>query len=479
MPNSTTICVTFVTLLLASRVSSYAVPKAKLPSLFSVKTIGSRAPNFGEPSLSLRMSGSDSSDDKDFYPSSSTPATTGTTNDSSSSKREMLKFAVPALGIFLASPLLSNIDNAFVGKTVGTKGLAALSPATICTDQMLYLFSFISRATTGLVSRAHGLKTDPDEKNEAAAKAGSAPISVALASGFLLSVFYAFFTPAMLAGLNVAPALRGSAASYIYWRGAITWAALAQSVALAIMLSTKDAITPLKIVALAAGVNVIGDFLLCVFPFQWGVSGAAAATTFATLFSSAFMVKALKKKNILPKIRVPSRKDMSSLLEFTGPLLGITITRLLGFVNMQRTAMTLGVKQTAAYQLSVNLMIFFLFFAEPLSQLSQTQLPELIDAGDGAQVKSKLKSILSLGAISSLVIGSIAGLTTFFGPSFFSSDPAVQALSKGSAFSLFVAVATAIFTSKYGFGKETKTIDHSLNRIFTGPILFLLLLHHW
>eukprot|EP00536_Pseudo-nitzschia_multiseries_P009061 jgi/Psemu1/241772/estExt_Genewise1.C_2450027 len=358
----------------------------------------------------------------------------------------MLKFAIPALGIFLANPLLSNIDNAFVGKTVGTEGLAALSPATICTDQMLYLFSFLSRATTGLVSRARGLETDPEEKRKAVAEAGSAPLTVALASGFLLSIFYAFFTPNLLSMLKVTPALRGSATSYIYWRGAIAWAALAQSVSLSILLATRDAITPLKIVALAAGVNVIGDYLLCVFPLQWGVSGAAAATTFATIYSSIFMVRGLKKKGILPKIRLPSRKELLSLMEFTGPLLGITITRLAGFVNMQRTAMTLGVKQTAAYQVCLNLMIFFLLFAEPLSQLSQTQLPELIDAGDGEQVKSNLKSVLSLGAMASLVIGGVAGLATYFGSSIFSSDPIVQGFAKEAAPSLFLAVATAIFT---------------------------------
>jgi hypothetical protein len=74
------------------------------------------------------------------------------------SKRAMLGFAIPALGIYLTNPLLSNIDNAFVGRTIGTAGLAALSPATICTDQMLYLFSFLGRATTGLVSRAYACK---------------------------------------------------------------------------------------------------------------------------------------------------------------------------------------------------------------------------------------------------------------------------------------------------------------------------------
>ena len=333
---------------------------------------------------------------------------------STASKREMMKFAVPALGIYLANPMLSNIDNGFVGKTVGTQGLAALSPATICTDQMIYLFSFLSRATTGLVSRAYGSKSDTEEKKEAAAQAGSAPLTVSLICGVLLSVFYAFFTPNMLAALNVTPALRGQAASYIWWRGSIAWAALSQGVALSIMMATRDAITPLKIIALSAVVNIIGDFMLCVWPIQWGVSGAAAATAFATLFSSSFMIRGLKRKGILPKIRLPTKKEILQLTEFTGPLLAITITRLIGFVSMQRAAMTLGVKQLAAYQLCINLVIFFLLFAEPLSQLSQTQLPALIDAGDGDQVRSNLKSVLILGLFTALGIGSVAGLSVFF-----------------------------------------------------------------
>jgi hypothetical protein len=81
------------------------------------------------------------------------------------SKRALLSFAIPALGIYLTNPLLSNMDNAFVGQTIGTTGLAALSPATICIDQMLYLFNFLSRATTGLVARAYDDDTDHDDSN--------------------------------------------------------------------------------------------------------------------------------------------------------------------------------------------------------------------------------------------------------------------------------------------------------------------------
>jgi Na+-driven multidrug efflux pump len=375
-------------------------------------------------------------------------------SEEGASKRKMLGFAIPALGIYLANPLLSNIDNAFVGKTMGTTGLAAMSPATICTDQMLYLFSFLARATTGLVSSAYGSKTEENEKKKAASEAGSAPLTVSLISGFLLTIFYALFTPKMLSALDVTPALRGSAASYIYWRGAIAWAALAQSVCLSVIMATRDAVTPLKIVGIAAIVNLVGDYLLCVWPLRLGCSGAAAATAFATLFSSGFMVKALKKKGILPRVRMPTRKQIAGLMEFTGPLLAITITRLIGFVLMQRKAMTLGVNHTAAYQMSINLVIFYLLFAEPLSQLSQTRLPALIEAQDGKAVSANLRSVLSLGALTALTVGGIAGLSVFYGSSLFSSDLAVQALSKEASFSLFVTVVTAIFAGKLKLPSE-------------------------
>eukprot|EP00978_Attheya_sp_CCMP212_P010652 scaffold25922_cov55-Attheya_sp.AAC.10 len=333
----------------------------------------------------------------------------GETSDSTpkrktASKREMMGFAIPALGIFLTNPLLSNIDNAFVGTTTGAVGLAALSPATICTDQVLYLFSFLARATTGLVSRAYAIPNNDQTKEsgepcntEAAREAASAPLTMSLICGLILSVGYAFFTPAMLRGLNVDPALRSKAASYIYWRGAVAWAALAQACSLQVLLATRDATTPLIIVSTAAALNVVGDYLFCAWPFRWGCAGAAAATSMATLLSSGLLLKSLHQKKLLPKVRWPKRKELASLSEFTGPLLAITITRLVGFVAMQKRAMTLGLQPLAAYQLCINVVTFFLLFAEPLSQLSQTKLPALVDADDGDSILANLHSILTLG----------------------------------------------------------------------------------
>lgn len=394
-----------------------------------VTTKGSDAVSLGGP---LEASVSKNYDDEE------SPTNTAT----SSSKRKMMSFALPALGIFLANPLLSNIDNAFVGRTAGTAGLAALSPATICTDQMIYLFSFLGRATTGIVARAYGTEGDTDAAREAA----SAPLTVSIVCGIILSVVYAYYTPTMLSMLKVDPALRTASASYIYWRGAISWATLAQATALSILLATRDAKTPLLIVALAAVVNVIGDAAMCVWPLRMGCAGAAAATAFATLFSSSFMLRVLAKKKLLPRIRLPNKSEMYSLLEYTGPLLAITITRLIGFLSMQSAAMKLGVQSLAAYQLCINAMTFFLLFGEPLSQLSQTQLPAMMDANDGASIRATLKSILTLAGITALSVGILPYLFLTFGAGAFSTDAAVQLVTRQTAPAIFLAVATAIMT---------------------------------
>jgi len=364
---------------------------------------------------------------------------------SDSSKRQMLKFAVPALGIYLMQPLLSNIDNSFVGRTVGRAGLAALSPATLCIDQALYLFSFLSRATTGLASRAYASNTSDGKGNvEAARNAASPALTVSLVCGAALTLIYSLRTPSLLKILNVDPQLRTSATSYIHWRGATAWAAMAQNVCLSLFMVTRDVITPLKIISCAAVVNVIGDALFCVWPIRGGCGGAAAATTCATLISSFWMVAALRKKQLLPALRIPKKSELASLGEFTGPLLAITLTRMAGFLNMQRRAMTLGVTALAGYQLSMNLLIFFILFGEPLSQLGQTKLPGLIEDGNAKEAMATLKSILLLSVFAAMGVGAAACLTSFFGPGLFSSDLGVQAVARGAAPMLFLAVSLTI-----------------------------------
>lgn len=259
-----------------------------------------------------------------------------------------------------------------------------------------------------------------------------------------MSVLYAKFTPNILNVLNVDPMLHKSATSYIHWRGAISTAAMAQSILLSLFMVAKDAKTPLKIIASAAILNVIGDALLCVWPLQMGCGGAAAATAGATLISTGWMVAALQRKGMMPKLKVPNAKECRELLTFTGPLLAITLTRMVGFMNMQRRAMTFGMESLAGYQLCMNLMIFFILFGEPLSQLGQTKLPSLIDSNKTEEAMATFKSILVLSTFAAVGVGAAAYFTAMFGSGLFSSNMAVQAVAKATAPTLFFAVSQTI-----------------------------------
>jgi Na+-driven multidrug efflux pump len=157
------------------------------------------------------------------------------------------------------------------------------------------------------------------------------------------------------------------------------------------------------------------------------------------------MIDSLKEKGLMPVIRKPSMKEIHLLLEFTGPLLAITLTRLGGFIAMQRAAMRLGLNALAGYQLCINVLMFFLLFGEPLSQLSQTKLPTLLDKNDGRATWATLKSVLFLAGCTSVSIAALSYFALMFGTSMITSDLNVQAIARNAAPSMFTAVSTSIF----------------------------------
>ena len=200
----------------------------------------------------------------------------------------------------------------------------------------------------------------------------------------------------------------------------------------------------MKIIASAAILNIIRDALFCVWPLQAGCTAAAAATGLATVISSTLMVKALKGRDMLPSLKLPIKKEFKALAEFTGPLLAITLTRMAGFANMQRRAMALGTESLARYQLCSNLLLFFILFGEPLSQLGQTKLPSLIDSGNTKETMATFRSILALSTFAAAGVGSAAYLAATFGPGLSSSDVAVQAVARSAAPALFFAVSQTV-----------------------------------
>lgn len=359
-----------------------------------------------------------------------------------SSKTEMLRFAVPALGIYLANPIMSNIDNSFVGHFAGTTALAALSPGGVLADNLFFLFnSILSAATTGLVARAwpKGVQNARQELTRT--------FTFALAVGIPLTLFYVFCSDWALGHMGVAPDVRDMAASYARIRGAVSWAALAQGVCLSAILATRDAVTPLKVVFTAAALNCLGDFLLCCWPFRLGVSGAAAATALSVLAGFALMLRSLQRKQILPSFRAAALKDAGPVLEYAGPMMVINSTGILGYTAMAFAAAALGTQQLAAYQVIVGIFVLFAFMGAPLSQTAQSMLPPLIETGDTKGVRKVGKNVLTIATAVSLVASCLCYAALRFGAQTFTADLGVLKEVHSSASMVLLATGALLISS--------------------------------
>jgi hypothetical protein len=78
---------------------------------------------------------------------------------------KILKFAVPAIGVWLCSPLLSLIDTSAVGILSGTIQQAALNPAVAVTDYAALIIAFLYTGTTNLVGVARSREENDPEKD--------------------------------------------------------------------------------------------------------------------------------------------------------------------------------------------------------------------------------------------------------------------------------------------------------------------------
>ena len=117
----------------------------------------------------------------------------------------------------------------------------------------------------------------------------------------------------------------------------------------AICLASVDGVTPAIGVVLSAIVNIVLDLGLCVYPFQYGIGGAAVATALANVASSVLLISAVYKKNFkgfldegiakgsglvqrLTRFKsilaLPTNAELTNLIKFAGAIFGVIVGKL-------------------------------------------------------------------------------------------------------------------------------------------------------
>jgi hypothetical protein len=259
-----------------------------------------------------------------------------------STRCEKVAFAVPAIGVWLCSPLLSLIDTSSVGLLAGTAQQAALNPAVAVTDYSARLLSFLFTGTTHMVAVAQEADRDVEGKPETAkAFRGALQLSVMVGAG-VGSILLLFARP-LLKGIigndAIDPEVFGAAMKYVRIRSLGMPAAAAIGTAQAACLGMQDIHSPLYVILVAAVVNLVMDLLLVGRPQMWigGAAGAAWATMFSQYIAMGLFFKWLCQKPEPAKLDLNNRNPLTRLAPSIPALVKKTETGFWQSTALERT----------------------------------------------------------------------------------------------------------------------------------------------
>ncbi|KAL3802039.1 hypothetical protein HJC23_010795 [Cyclotella cryptica] len=206
---------------------------------------------------------------------------------------KILSYTLPAIGVWLCSPILSMIDTAAVGLLSGTAQQAALNPAVSVTDYGALVVAFMYTATTNLIAAAqqHDKSTTDNPRTTTTLLTGlQLAIVVGTIFGIVLSASARHLITTLIGNDTLDPTVLAAALRYVRIRSLGMPAALVIGTAQSACLGMQDVKSPLYVLLAAAMINFMGDVLLVGNGNLWlgGAAGAAWATVFSQ-YGALFM----------------------------------------------------------------------------------------------------------------------------------------------------------------------------------------------
>lgn len=371
--------------------------------------------------------------------------------------KDLYKFALPCLGLWISGPLLSLVDTASVGLTakpgMGAFELGALGPATTFIDGSTYLFAFLNTATTNLYASSLARNTGDEKRSKLASDAvvrTAAKISLFCGFGIMSLLFWkGEFLLSLYVGAEAAKNILEPATKYVLIRALSMPTALLAGVVQSALLGAKDSVTPLIAVAASTIVNIIGDGGLVV-GLKMGSTGAAIATLLAQWAGTIAMFRPAIKKLLVKSTQEEKEEHKvtsKSFLAFAAPVLTLVLGKIAAFGMMTHVAASLpvetaGTAALASHQIVLSLFFFVSPFLEVISQTAQTFLPQYY-VEDTPVFRSEAQALatrlLRLGICVGGGVALVAASIPRFFPFILTNDAIVRSSVKPLALPLFLA----------------------------------------
>jgi putative MATE family efflux protein len=344
----------------------------------------------------------------------------------SSTDRQILALAVPALGALVAEPLFILVDTAVVGH-LGTASLAGLALASSVLLTVVGLCVFLAYATTASVARRLGAGDTPG-----AMQTGVDGMWLAAGLGVALSVALWLAAPWVVGALGADGEIAQEAVTYLRWSAPGLVGMLLVMAATGALRGLQDTRTPLGVAVTGAVVNSVLNVVL-VYGLHLGIAGSGAGTALTQLGMAAALVTVVVRgaRSAGASLR-PARAGIGASARHGAPLLARTATLRAAILLTTWVATGLGAATLAGHQVVSSVWGLAAFALDALAIAAQALVGHALGAGDVARTRAVLRRTLQWGVGAGVGLGLVlGGAAALYAPLFTSDDEVARAIVVG------------------------------------------------
>jgi len=338
--------------------------------------------------------------------------------DARSVDRRIRSLAVPALGALAVEPVYVAVDTAIIGH-VGTSELAGVALAATVLSIVVAGSNVLAYGATERIARFRG-----QGDTAGAARIATQSLWVAIAAAAVLTPLVATAGRFITRLVETDPDTASHAVRYLWISSLGLPAVLGVMAAQGICRGHGDYRTPLIILAVSNGVNVVVELLLVVVA-GLSVTGSALSTVIAQWLAALWFIRRVRGYVGPSRQRAPNLSVMADLSRVSGALALRVGSMLVVLSGSTVLAGRSGTGVLAAHQIVMGAFILLALILDALALPAQTLVAEARGSGEQQLAALIARRVYTLSLITGVVL--CVGLVLGAGPiaTIFSSDPLV------------------------------------------------------
>ena len=338
--------------------------------------------------------------------------------DARSVDRRIRSLAVPALGALAVEPVYVAVDTAIIGH-VGTSELAGVALAATVLSIVVAGSNVLAYGATERIARFRG-----QGDTAGAARIATQSLWVAIAAAAVLTPLVATAGRFITRLVETDPDTASHAVRYLWISSLGLPAVLGVMAAQGICRGHGDYRTPLIILAVSNGVNVVTELLLVVVA-GLSVIGSALSTVIAQWLAALWFIRRVRGYVGPSRQRAPNLSVMADLSRVSGALTLRVGSMLVVLSGSTVLAGRSGTGVLAAHQIVMGAFILLALILDALALPAQTLVAEARGSGEQQLAALIARRVYTLSLITGVVL--CVGLVLGAGPiaTIFSSDPLV------------------------------------------------------